>query len=432
MKQIISILFFCILGISSAQGQSLIKELEARRADLMKQIRKSEETLNMTKHDVSGQMNALATISGQIDERKRYIQHITNDLDIIDSELLSLEEQLGVLEAGLVTTKNNYAKSIQYMAKNGRIEEKLLFIFSARTLEQTYRRLRYVQEYANYQRLQGEEIIKKQEAISHKRSELEATRAGKQQLLAERENENRKLEEQQNIQRDIITTLQKKQRGLQNELQRKRQEAKRLNDRIDKLIAEEFERIRREAEAEAKREKEAEAKKEKTAPTTPSTPTPTKPEPVGTFTMTKADRALSGSFADNRGRLPMPVTGSYTIVSHYGQYSVAGLRNVILDNKGIDIQTTPGAEARAIFDGVVSYVFQVSGDNQFNILIRHGNYISVYCGLSAPTVKKGDRVKARQTLGKISSDKNDKNRTILHFQLRKEREQLNPEPWLNR
>lgn len=103
--------------------------------------------------------------------------------------------------------------------------------------------------------------------------------------------------------------------------------------------------------------------------------------------MDKADRELSGSFAGNRGKLPIPITGPYIITSRYGQYSVEGLRNVKLDNKGIDIQGKPGAQARAIFDGKVAAVFQLNG--LFNILIRHGNYISVYCNLASASVKTG-------------------------------------------
>ena len=113
--------------------------------------------------------------------------------------------------------------------------------------------------------------------------------------------------------------------------------------------------------------------------------------------MSKADRELSGNFANNRGKLPMPITGAYIITSHYGQYSVEGLRNVKLDNKGIDIQGKPGAQARAIFNGKVAAVFKLNG--LFNILVRHGNYISVYCNLSSASVKQGDDVTTKQTLG---------------------------------
>ena len=185
-----------------------------------------------------------------------------------------------------------------------------------------------------------------------------------------------------------------------------------------------------EAEAKAK----AAENKTASAPATakPAAPTAkpataTKPE---VYSMSKADRELSSDFAANRGKLPMPITTSYIIVSHYGQYNVAGLRNVTLDNKGIDIQGKPGAQARAIFNGKVAAVFQLNG--LFNVLVRHGSYISVYCNLAKSDVKQGDIVSTRQVLGTVYSDASDNNRTVLHFQLRKEKDKLNPETWLNK
>jgi murein DD-endopeptidase MepM/ murein hydrolase activator NlpD len=118
----------------------------------------------------------------------------------------------------------------------------------------------------------------------------------------------------------------------------------------------------------------------------------------------------------------MPISGSYIITSHYGEYAVEGLRNVKLDNKGIDIQGRPGAQARAIFDGKVAAVFQLNG--LFNVLIRHGNYISVYCNLSSASVKQGDNVSTKQSIGQVFSDMSDSGRTVLHFQLRRERRNL--------
>ncbi|MFA6769282.1 MAG: M23 family metallopeptidase, partial [Parabacteroides sp.] len=115
--------------------------------------------------------------------------------------------------------------------------------------------------------------------------------------------------------------------------------------------------------------------------------------------------------------------------SHYGEYAVAGLHNVKLDNKGVDIQGQPGAQARAIFGGKVAAVFKLNG--LFNILIRHGDYISVYCNLSYASVKSGDEVRTKQSIGGVFSDSSDSGRTILHFQLRKETQKLNPENWLN-
>ena len=416
----------------SAQSNKLIRELEGKRGALQKQIAETESILQNTKKDVGSQLNGLAALTGQIEERKRYILSINNDVEAIERELVSLNRQLNSLEKDLKEKKKKYEASVQYLYKNKSIEEKLMFIFSAKNLGQTYRRMRYVREYATYQRLQGEEILKKQEQIRKKKAERQQVKVAKEGLLKERENEKAKLEAQEKEKRTLVANLQKKQKGLQSEVNKKRREANQLNARIDRLIAEEIERARKRAAEEARREAAARKKadtKDKGSSETGMAAKP-KSEPLDAFTMSKADRELSGSFVANRGKLPMPISGPYIITSRYGQYSVEGLRNVKLDNKGIDIQGKPGAQARAIFDGKVAAVFQLNG--LFNVLIRHGNYISVYCNLSSASVKSGDTVSTKQSIGQIFSDGADNGRTVLHFQLRREKEKLNPEPWLNR
>lgn len=417
----------CLLLPLMAQSNKLIKELESKRGALQKQIAESESLLQTTTKNVGSQLKGLAALTGQIEERKRYILAINSDMDAIDRELVSLERQLNQLQKELKDKKTKYAASVNYLYRNHTIQDKLLFIFSAQTLEQTYRRLRYVREYASYQRMQGEEIQKKQKQINDKRAELSEARKTKENLLKERENEKTTLERQEKEQKALVDSLRKKQRSLQSEINKKRKEANQLNARIDRLIAEEIEKARKRAEEEARREAAARKKAEKT-----ESPSATKPkaEPLEAYTMNKADRELSGSFASNRGKLPVPVTGPYIITSHYGEYTVPGLRGVKLDNKGIDIQAKPGAQARAVFNGKVAAVFQLNG--LFNILVRHGAYISVYCNLSTASVKADDTVKTGQTLGTIFSDGADGGRTVLHFQLRREKEKLNPEPWLNR
>ena len=413
----------------SAQSNKLIRELEGKRGALQKQIAETESILQNTKKDVGSQLNGLAALTGQIEERKRYILAINNDVETIERELVSLNRQLNSLEKDLKEKKKKYEASVQYLYKNKSIEEKLMFIFSAKNLGQTYRRMRYVREYATYQRLQGEEILKKQEQIRKKKAERQQVKAAKEGLLKERENEKAKLEAQEKEKRTLVANLQKKQKGLQSEVNKKRREANQLNAR---LIAEEIERARKRAAEEARREAAARKKADTNGKGASKTGTAAKPksEPLDAFTMSKADRELSGSFVANRGKLPMPISGPYIITSRYGQYSVEGLRNVKLDNKGIDIQGKPGAQARAIFDGKVAAVFQLNG--LFNVLIRHGNYISVYCNLSSASVKSGDTVSTKQSIGQIFSDGADNGRTVLHFQLRREKEKLNPEPWLNR
>ena len=425
MKRFFVILISCLwLAVPLfAQSNKLIRELESKRGALQKQIAESESILKDTKKDVGSQLNSLAVLTGQIEERKRYIMAINNDVEAIQRELASLERQLHGLEKDLKDKKKKYEASVQYLYKNKSIEEKLMFIFSAKNLGQTYRRMRYVREYATYQRLQGEEILKKQEQIRKKKAERQQVKAAKENLLQERESEKVKLEEQEKEKRTLVTNLQKKQKGLQNEINKKRREANQLNARIDKLIAEEIERARKRAQEEARREAAARKKEESKEGKSVATETAAKSKPLEAYTMSKADRELSGNFSANRGKLPMPISGAYIITSRYGQYAVEGLRNVKLDNKGIDIQGKPGAQARAIFDGKVAAVFQLNG--LFNILIRHGNYISVYCNLSSASVKAGDTVKTKQSIGQVFSDGTDNGRTVLHFQLRREKEKLN-------
>lgn len=448
MKRVLLILLLmCVPMLLLAQSNKRIKELEQRRSTLQKQIAETEELLKTTNKNVGSQLNGLNALTGQIEERRRYIDNINTDLLEVDSELVILDQQLDTLKLSLAEKKRRYESSLKYLYKNHSIQEKLMFIFSAETLSQTYNRLRYVREYATYQRLQGNEIIRKQAEVTQKQEELQSVRDEKIRLLAERASEKRKLEAQEQQAQQVIKDLRTKQKGLQDEINKKRREANQLNNQIDKLIAIEIENARKRAEEEARREAEAKRKAEEAAKakaaenkvadastTKPATTTPAaKPATTAkteVYTMSKADRELSTDFASNRGKLPMPITTSYIIVSHYGQYNVAGLRNVTLDNKGIDIQGKPGAQARAVFSGKVAAVFQLNG--LFNVLVRHGSYISVYCNLSKSDVKQGDDVTTRQVLGTIYSDASDNNRTVLHFQLRREKDKLNPEVWLNK
>lgn len=430
MKRII-VLSICLFAFSIglfAQQNKLIKELESKHGALQKMIAETETLLKNTKKTVSSQLNSLSTLTSQITQRKKYINTINEDVIKLNREINTLDRQLAQLKKELQDKKKKYEASVQYLYRNRSIQERLLFILSADNLSQTYRRMRYAREYATYQRMQGEEILKKQEQVTIKQEELKKTRAAKQSLLKDREAERAKLEKEEKEQKTIVANLQKRQKDLQAEVNKKRREANQLNARIDKLIAEEIEKARKLAEAEAK--KNAANAKKSNAPASKTPTTTKKAAPIDAFNMSKADRELSGTFVNNKGKLPMPITGSYMITSRYGQYNVQGLKNVKLDNKGIDIQAKPGASARAIFDGKVAAVFQLNG--LFNVLIRHGSYISVYCNLSSTAVKSGDTVKTRQSIGKIFSNSADNNRTVLHFQLRKDKDKLNPEPWLEK
>ena len=432
-RRLLCLLAACLcIGFLSAQTNKTIRELESRRGALQRQISESEKLLQTTRKDVGSQLQGLATLTGQMEERKRYILALNNDLETIDRELSALDRRTKALQRDLKEKREEYAASVRYQQAHSSIQEKLLFIFSAETLAQTYRRLRYVREFAAYLQRQGEEIIRQQKEVDRQRAELLQLREAKGKLLKEREAEMEKLQAQEKEKTALVDHLRRRQSDLQRELKKQRREAQQLNDRIDRLIAEEIEKARRQAEAEAKRKAREEAERRKRAEAKASataTPAPAeKAAPLEAYHLDKADRQLSGSFASNRGKLPAPITGPYLIVSHYGRYNV--LRNVQLDNKGIDLQGRPGARAQAVFDGKVAAVFQLNG--LFNVLVRHGSYISVYCNLSRATVKAGDLVKTRQPLGEVFSDPAKGGRTVLHFQLRMETQKLDPERWIAR
>lgn len=425
------LLAVCCCQPSLAQTNRKIEELKSQRGQLQEQIKQSESLLLSTNKDVKSQLGDLALINSQLEERRKFIKAIESEMAALDADILRQEKQLKQLQADLKQKQDKYAQSVRYLRKSRSIEDKLMFVFSAENFNQMYRRLRYVTEYADYQRLQGNQLKEKQAQVEAKRKELLAAREEKTQLLAQREEERSRIETKEKQQRALVNQLQKRQRNLQAELKKQRQQSQRLNAQIDKLIEQEIAAAkRRAAEEERKRkavaQKAADSKKKGETPSEASAKNQGKDVPM--MAEYTGNRQLSGVFEKNKGRLPMPITGSYAIVSRFGQYAVAGLKNVKLDNKGIDIKGQKGAQARSIFDGEVSAVFQFGGYT--NVLVRHGSYISVYCNLSSASVKQGQKLKTHDSIGTVATDASGN--TILHFQLRKETTKLNPEQWLGR
>ena len=430
-KLLVLLLAVCLGLPSLAQTNQKIEDLKSQRGQLQEQIKRSESLLLSTQKDVKSQLGDLALINSQLEERRKYIRAMELEMSALDADILKQEKQLKQLQADLKQKQQKYAQSVRYLRKNRSIEEKLMFVFSAEDLNQMYRRLRYVTQYADYQRLQGNQLKQKHAEVETKRKQLLATREEKTLLLAQREEERSQIETKEKQQRALVSQLQKRQRNLQAELKKQRQQSQRLNAQIDKLIEQEIAAAkRRAAEEERKRkaaaQKAAAGKKKGEDKSASSTKKGGKEVPM--MAEYTGDRQLSGVFEKNKGRLPMPITGSYAIVSRFGQYAVAGLKNVKLDNKGIDIKGQKGAQARSIFDGEVSAVFQFGGYT--NVLVRHGSYISVYCNLASTTVKQGQKLKTHDPIGTVATDASGN--TILHFQLRKETTKLNPEQWLGR
>lgn len=433
----------------SAQTNSKIKELQTKRMQLQKEISKKEHLLNANQKTVKAQLHTISTLNGQIEERKYYIAGIASDVQIINQETDTLNNHLAQLNQQLELRKAKYAKSLQNMYRVKSMHEKLTFLFSASTLQQAYRRLHYLKDYAGYQRILAANIMQQQGKIKLKQNELNEVRQAKHVLLNEHEQQRKKLEAQEVEKQQIVGELKKEQKGLRVEIDKTRKVASRLNAEIDRQVAIEIEKARKRAmEAARKRalaEKKAREAAEAAAEKAAITPTEKlaerekakretaaskkNVEPMLAFSSSE-DQKLSGGFSNNRGRLPIPITGTYLIVNRYGEYNVAGMHGVRLDSKGVNIQGQPGAQARSVFEGEVASVFQVNGLS--NVIVRHGSYLSVYCNLSSVSVRQGQKVSARQSLGHVFSDPSDGGRTVLHFQLRNEKSKLNPEQWLGR
>ena len=427
------IALFLLSGlVAFSQNSARVKQLENQRKKALEEIEMTSQLLNETKISTRSSLNRLNLLSKQILSRKKVISILNQEIGGIDSQINGMRREIGRLEGELKTKQKNYGKSVRGMYKRRSSQDKLLFILSADNFAQSIRRMRYLKEYADWQKRQAIEISEKQKEIELKRSTLEKTRSEKQALQGVRETENKKLENEESTQKTEVQQLNKNQqieKQIALEIAKAEEEARLAREKAERERAEKA-RIARE---ERKRKAEASGKKyveEKEEPA----PEPIREERVadvkGGYAMTREEKKLSDNFANNKGRLPYPVTGRHTIVGTFGEQQHQDLKYVRTNNSGIDIQTSPGADARAVFNGEVTRVFVVPGYNN-SVIIRHGNYLTVYRNLSQVYVKAGDRVSTRQSIGKIFTDSEDGNATILHFQLWKEKTKLNPAPWLD-
>lgn len=451
------IIVFLVSGlVAFGQNSSKVKQLENQRKKALEEIEMTNQLLNETKKTARSSLNRLNLISNQILSRKKVISILNQEIGGIDTQINKMRREVNRLEQELKVKQKNYGKSAKGMYKRRKSQDKLLFILSADNFAQSLRRMRYLRQFADWQKRQAAEIVVKQREIEEKRSALEKTRKNKQVLLGSRENENQKLQTEESSQKSEVQQLNKKQRDLQAQLKKKKQQADALNQQIEKQIAIEIARAEEEAriarqkaereraekarlarEAREIRKKQAAASGKKIVEEKEE-PEP-EPEPIraervaevkGGYAMTREEKKLSDNFAGNKGRLPFPVTGRHTIVGTFGEQQHQDLKYVRTNNSGIDIQTSPGADARAVFNGEVTRVFVVPGYNN-SVIVRHGNYLTVYSNLSQVYVKAGDRVSTRQSIGKIFTDTEDGNATILSFQLWKEKTKLNPATWLD-
>jgi septal ring factor EnvC (AmiA/AmiB activator) len=410
----------CLLfAVASVSGQTrVMKQLEEKRKSALEEIEWTSQLLKETRSSARSSLSRLNLLVEQIAARRQIIDLLNQEITLMDQEIAGMNVELNGLGEDLDAIRIKYAKSLQNIYVRHSIQYKWYFVLSAETFTQSIRRMRYLREYSNWQKYQVSLIIRKQTEINQKQTEIEQVRTEKLSLLDIREKENDQLKAEEAEQKAEVSQLAQKQKDLLAELNRKKKEAEALDRQIENLINAEINRAMATDASAGAAPTDAAGRSGKKKASTESG-----------YLNTKEERQLSSNFASNRGRLPYPLAGKYKIVSPFGELRHPELKYVRTYNSGIDIQTTSGAEARAVFNGVVTAVFTVETGYNHCIIIRHGRYLTVYGNLHTVYVKQGDKVSTRQKLGKISTDTH--NATILHFEIRREKEKLNPRLWLN-
>ena len=416
-----------LLSVGAVQGQTQkkVNELKGQKTTLQKKINKGEASLKQTEQSVKKKLGELQILNGQIEAQEGEIKRIEEQIDSIGKETARLEAEIEKLRKELEEKREKYRRSMLYLYNNRKGQNKLLFILSADGFGQMLRRYRYVTEYAKYQKVQGGLILKKEEQVREREAELQREKVEKEQMLQEHEAKKKELEATQAAQEKAVKSLKGQQQQLKKVLQADKKQMAELDKKIDYYVQKAIEEERKRREEEERRKAE-EAKKAAAGKSSSSKTSGKKAQPMEEYGSEAKDYVLSQDFAANKGKLPVPITGSYSISAHFGNYNVKGLSGVQLDNKGINLTSRSQCQARAIFDGEVSAIFPNGG--LMHVLIRHGSYISVYCNLQNVAVRKGQKVTTKQTIGSIAKDASGN--YTLHFELRKERTVLNPESWV--
>ncbi|GAB6120199.1 murein hydrolase activator EnvC family protein [Dysgonomonas termitidis] len=425
--RVAAFLFILLISICSFAQNSKIKELEQQRKNALREISNTDKLLKETKRSTTTLLDRIQLISNQIFSRQKVLDLLGQEITGINVEEKRIESEIAILESELKDKQKNYSKAIDGMLQNRQSENKMLFVLSGKSLTESYRRLRYLRNYSEWRKEQASEIKDKSAKLKERKEALIKTRHEKTALLGQRTTEQENLKKEETNYQAEVSEAQKKQKDLQKILTQKRQQAEALDRQIAKLIAEEVARQEREAKRIAAEKARVEAAKTTSKKSGSATTTVTPPkEDAAKVVATPENIALSNNFASNRGRLPYPITGNYTITTRFGSHQHS--RFVTTSSSGIDIQSQSGAEAKSVFNGEVTYVAAIPGYNTC-IIVRHGNYYTFYGNIQSIYVKQGDKVKTGQSLGKVYTDA-DTGLSQLHFQLWQGINKLNPEPWL--
>jgi murein hydrolase activator len=437
---------FLIIGPHdlSAQGKNSKKDLENRKKRINEEINQINSMLKATKASKKNSLGTLMNINVKLEKRQELINTINAEIRVLNKDILSNETESDKLRKSLDKLKKEYARMILVAQRNQDAYSSLMFIFAANDFNQAYARLKYMQQYSGFRKKQAGEIMETQRELQSKLNTLKLQRDEKNQLLGNEQSEKRTLDKERNEQEEVLSELKKKEKELKASLEKKKRDAIELQLAVKRLIAEEIKRKAEEAARElaankARREKEEAERLAKEKKESGKSKVPPKDKelakgkdeksvPDAKPVLNEEAIALSGEFSSNRGRLPWPVEKG-VICETYGEHEHPAIKGFMMFNSGVEICTTRGSEARAVFEGEVTGI-AISPTGGKLVIIRHGEYLSVYSNIGEVFVKTGQKVKVKEVIGTVMYDE-EEDKTSMNLQIWKGQKTMDPSAWLS-
>jgi septal ring factor EnvC (AmiA/AmiB activator) len=419
----------------------------------------------MTEGQIKDRLNRVGKLEHSIAGTEVEVMRLQARLDSINAITASVRDSIAAREQELSRLRSLYITAVRASRRSRREMNTISFLFSSESFHQAYRRMRYLEEYSAWRRRKTAEIRSAVEELQAQKDRLTELQSQTSALRSSALAEQRRLRANRDSVNVIVNSLRGQQKELNTLLKTQEKTLRSLDDEISRLIVkeeqerrarEEQERKRKEAEAAKKRAAEAEAarkaaeakaaaeanksaakskSKSKTAEKSPApAPAPAKesaPAPAPAPTPAVNSNVAGGNFGAQRGKLPSPLSHTHVVARRFGVQRHATLSKVEVDNPGVDLETSLAATARAIYPGVVSAVFVQDGYEHV-VLIRHGDYLTVYANIKSLSVKKGDSVRAGTVIGTLGPSDSNPSRGLLHFEIRREREKFDPLLWLKK
>jgi septal ring factor EnvC (AmiA/AmiB activator) len=401
------ILFLCFMFLFCDLSAQSKKELQLKRDRLQQEIDLANKQLDLLSKSKTATLSQLETLKKKITLRQQLIGTINSEIGSIGNEIQKTGVEIFSLESQMQKLKDDYAKLIVFAYNSHDRHERLMYIFASKDFNQAYKRIKYLQEINNFRREQAATIDSTQQRLSQKKSDLETQKNEKLQLRNSELQEKKNLDNEKREQDKMMVKIQESEKKLRKDLAEKQKAKEKLEKNIEALI-------RKEIEA-AKKKAVASGKKNVTS--------------KNVFSLTPEAQKLSNNFSGNKGSLPWPVE-SGTISSSFGEHPHPTLKGVMVKNDGVDIESQKGSFARSVFQGEVSGTIEIPGSGSA-VIIRHGEYISVYSNLKEIFVKKGDLITTKQKIG-IIADNDEGTQSEINLQIWKGFSKLDPEGWLAR